>query len=251
MARRTPAKEYPPLTDEQQALVESGLRFAQRVSIDTARWIARHVYQQPSPRVIQDIFDQLIGAAYAGLCRGAQVFEKERGNKFLTCAGWWVRQAIGHEIPHLNLYVGPRGLKSPAHHMVRMQSCLASEQNRTDYEVGDVFDVLDPHVTMWDQQQKKAEDAITFRRLMAELAQVLSPRYLTVLYQRIVMELPLRTIAKNIGVTKERVRQIEEKAIAKIRAHPELMASLERRLDSCRAEPSPSDFTSHVAFHVA
>ena len=249
--RRPPAQVFPPLTAAQQALVLTGLDYAHKMSIKMARWLAYHSFASPSRDQIQDLYDQMVGAAYAGLCRGAQGFEAKRGWTFLTYASDWVLHAIQAELPYLGLFVGPKNLKSAARHMIRLNSCLLSEQYVNDFQDGQTFDVLNHRQAIYAQALERHESRKTCRRLLARLAAVLDDRHLTILFQRFVIGRTLQEIGDRLRLSKERVRQIERQAIRKIRRRPQLMRWLSRHYSPCRDEPAPSDFGRNIAFPIS
>lgn len=252
---RPPAAKFPELTQEQQALVLTGLDFAHHVAIRAARFIAFSVVPRPTKQMIDDLFSQLVGAAYNGLCRGAQGFQPERGNKFLTYAGWWVRQFVQAELPYLHLIVGCRSPKSTQRLTVRLASCLSNEIHAADFH-GDnsTFDVLNHRVQHHPSRERlrelQLEDRAAYRQLAAKLAVILNDDQLMALWQRFVMGRKIREIGKLMRLSKERVRQLYGAALDKIRRNRKLMAELERRMPLYREEPATHDFSSNVAFTV-
>lgn len=180
-------------------LVESNLKFAAN--------IARNY------KGLGLSYSDLIQEANAGLFRAADKFEPERGNKFISYAVNWVRESILTAL--------------------KKRNSLPSEELPTDYnelelieDIVDFEDVEDDRSIFLDDafieneyDYEKEKDIATIINLLLD---ILTPRerFVVCKYNGINEKKPktLEEIGNELNLTKERVRQIHEKAMKKLRA---------------------------------
>ena len=202
----------------------------------------------------------LIQEGNIGLIRAVQRYDWRRGHRFSTHATWWIRQAISRAVAdkgrtiRLPVYVNtalnrirrerqrllqelgrePTDLELAAAtgldpvRMVELQSAPGAPVSLElpvgedeEQELGDV---------LADTESASPEDIATTQTLKDEvqrvLESVLTPR------ERLVLQLrfglgnsqahPLEQVGRELGITRERVRQIEAGALAKLRQPPVL-----------------------------
>jgi len=193
----------------------------------------------------------LMSEGYVGLLVAAPRFDPARGVRFATYAHWWVRyrmQAYMHSCAsvvgvassreaRLLRCILPRRIHELEHREGRTlaPSELAEmlgvsldallhvkgESSRFDTPIGTGEREVDP-AAQDDVETLVAEREISEngRRQLESLLSKLSPRERLVIERRFSDDAPmLREIAPEIGVTsRERVRQIEQRALAKLRA---------------------------------
>src|SRR5499427_2604812 len=182
------------------------------------------------------LFIDLIQAENISLMKAVDKFEYKRGYKFSTYATWWIRQAITRAIADQ-----ARTIRIPVHmietinKLIRTSRYLVQELGRepTPEEIAEKMETPigeeeDSHLGDFieDKSVVSPSDAVISMNLAEQTRKVLAtltPREEKVLRMRFGIgeksDHTLEEVGQDFEVTRERIRQIEAKALRKLR-HP-------------------------------
>jgi RNA polymerase primary sigma factor len=196
----------------------------------------------------------LINEGNLGLIRAAHKFDETKGIKFISYAVWWIRQAILQALAEQSRIVRvPLNRAGTLHRIGKRSSTLLQELGReptveeiaegmdiTQEEVAKTLSISQSHLSLdapltpgednklldyIPDTQNPGPDDETFERALSEsideVLETLKEREAKILRLYFGLEgkepMTLEEIGGLMGITRERVRQIKEKALARLR----------------------------------
>ncbi|MGD8726581.1 MAG: RNA polymerase sigma factor RpoD/SigA [Gemmatimonadales bacterium] len=196
----------------------------------------------------------LINEGNLGLIRAAHKFDETKGIKFISYAVWWIRQAILQALAEQSRIVRvPLNRAGTLHRIGKRSSALQQELGReptveeiaegmdiSEEEVAKTLSISQSHLSLdapltpgednklidyLPDTQNAGPDQETFERALTdsieEVLSTLKEREARILRLYFGLDgqepMTLEEIGSMMGITRERVRQIKEKALARLR----------------------------------
>lgn len=155
-------------------------------------------------------YSDLIQEGNAGLFKAVDKFDPDKGYKFISYAVNWIRQSILEALNKKN------SLKSAE---LPNETCDDVIDDKKDLTINDIS-LDDVYLDLSDDERRREKDICDVAKFL--LTGLTSrEKYIVCQYNGINEKKPktLEEIGNNLGITKERVRQINEKAMKKLRAY--------------------------------
>ncbi len=256
---------YPLISREEEAELARRIRVGDQEALDKlVRSNLRFVVSVAKKYQNQGVsLSDLINEGNLGLIRAAHKFDETKGIKFISYAVWWIRQAILQALAEQSRIVRvPLNRAGTLHRIGKRANSLLQELGReaTHAEIAEGMDITEEEVakTMSISQVHLSLDAPLTpgedNRLLDYLADTVNPTPDEQTFEKALTEaiedslgglkereakilrlyfgidgaepMTLEEIGTLLGITRERVRQIKEKALSRLR-HVSRAKSLE------------------------
>ncbi len=247
---------YPLITREEEVVLAQAIKTGSEEALDKlVRSNLRFVVSVAKKYQNQGVsLSDLINEGNLGLIRAAHKFDETKGIKFISYAVWWIRQAILQALAEQSRIVRvPLNRAGTLHRIGKRSAALQQELGRepTVEEIAEGMDIsrdevaktlsisqshlsLDAPLTPGEDNQlldylpdtqNAGPDQETFERALTdsieEVLGTLKDREAKILRLYFGLEgqepMTLEEIGSMMGITRERVRQIKEKALARLR----------------------------------
>jgi len=247
---------YPLITREEEGELARRIRNNEQEALDKlVRSNLRFVVSVAKKYQNQGVsLSDLINEGNLGLIRAAHKFDETKGIKFISYAVWWIRQAILQALAEQSRIVRvPLNRAGTLHRIGKRASALLQELGRepTHEEIAEGMDITEEEVakTMSISQGHLSLDAPMApgedNRLLDYLPDTLNPTPDEQTFEKALTEsieealahlkereskilrlyfglegsdpMTLEEIGSLLGITRERVRQIKEKALSRLR----------------------------------
>ena len=249
-------KQYPLLTRDEELVLARRIREGDKDALDTLvcanlRFVVSIAkrYQETGVSLLD-----LINEGNLGLVRAARRFNDANGVKFISYAVWWVRQAIIHaQTDNSHAIRLPSGRVTELHRIKRTantlrhrlareptQDELADALGLSPADIEEIVPIARPHVSLdaplaesdesslldvlSDDDAPSPDDGLRSAGLSQSLEAAMShllDREVDILHAYFGLDgnepRTLEEIGEEMGVTRERVRQIKQRALSKIR----------------------------------
>jgi RNA polymerase primary sigma factor len=247
---------YPLINREEEVRLAQGIRLNDHEALDKlVRSNLRFVVSVAKKYQNQGVsLSDLINEGNLGLIRAAHKFDETKGIKFISYAVWWIRQAILQALAEQSRIVRvPLNRAGTVHRIGKRASALLQELGReathaeiaagmeiTEEEVAKTMSISQTHLSLdapmtpgednrlldyLPDTQNLTPDELMFDKALTEsIVDALShlkerEAKILRLYFGLDDEEPmtLEEIGALLGITRERVRQIKEKALSRLR----------------------------------
>ena len=247
---------YPLISRDQEAMLARRIRVGDQEALDTlVRSNLRFVVSVAKKYQNQGVsLSDLINEGNLGLIRAAHKFDETKGIKFISYAVWWIRQAILQALAEQSRIVRvPLNRAGTLHRLGKRANSmlqelgreathaeLAEEMELTEEEVAKTMAISQGHLSLdapinagednklldyLPDEVSASPDEQTFEKALTQAVEEslasLKEREAKILKLYFGLDgdepMTLEQIGALLGITRERVRQIKEKALSRLR----------------------------------
>lgn len=235
--------------EDLEILIEIGQNNFKQFQFHNLR-LARHLARQYSSKLnLEDKFQN----AYFGLFRAIQGWDYKQGYSFSTYAVWWIRQSLSRSfmdqaftirIPvHMHeklreidkgIPVEPTDYKTIYDDPIFAAKMAIAESFSYEDIAFQLPELIEGEVSEWEDWVFDSTSQDFLKHQLLAVLETLSSREALVISMRFGLtngsSCTLEEIGQHFGLTRERIRQIEEKVMKKLR-HPSRSQTLREFLD--------------------
>ena len=200
-------KKYRPLSSREEKELAVKIRKGDKSALDklvnaNLKFVVNYAKQYRKSGVP---FSDLISEGNIGLIKAAEKFDETKGVKFISYAVWWIRNSIQECI---NRYLGNVEEVNAETHV--FDNCKKAEYDYSSKIVNEEFEE-----ELTNLQSREATISELMKTLKKREIRILSLYF--GLYDG--KEMTLDEIGQEMDLTKERVRQIKDKALVKLKVN--------------------------------
>ena len=200
-------KKYRPLSSREEKELAVKIRKGDKAALDklvnaNLKFVVNYAKQYRKSGVP---FSDLISEGNIGLIKAAEKFDETKGVKFISYAVWWIRNSIQECI---NRYLGNVEEVNAETHV--FDNCKKAEYDYSSKIVNEEFEE-----ELTNLQSREATISELMKTLKKREIRILSLYF--GLYDG--KEMTLDEIGQEMDLTKERVRQIKDKALVKLKVN--------------------------------
>ena len=200
-------KKYRPLSSREEKELAVKIRKGDKAALDklinaNLKFVVNYAKQYRKSGVP---FSDLISEGNIGLIKAAEKFDETKGVKFISYAVWWIRNSIQECI---NRYLG--NVEEVNAETYVFDNCKKAEYDYSSKMVNEEFEE-----ELTNLQSREATIAELMKTLKKREIRILSLYF--GLYDG--KEMTLDEIGQEMDLTKERVRQIKDKALVKLKVN--------------------------------
>ena len=200
-------KKYRPLSSREEKELAVKIRKGDKSALDklvnaNLKFVVNYAKQYRKSGVP---FSDLISEGNIGLIKAAEKFDETKGVKFISYAVWWIRNSIQECI---NRYLG--NVEEVNAETYVFDNCKKAEYDYSSKMVNEEFEE-----ELTNLQSREATISELMKTLKKREIRILSLYF--GLYDG--KEMTLDEIGQEMDLTKERVRQIKDKALVKLKVN--------------------------------
>jgi RNA polymerase sigma factor (sigma-70 family) len=220
-----------PLKPKERQWVLKNINLAHHATMRMAWGLAHRFHTRNANIFVRQYAEELFPVAVIGMCVGVQRWRRGKGAKLSSHVYTWIRGYLSHAKAESVTRFG--AVKKP-HRMPLFSEIDYLVSHHSDNHTFDVWD------HRWAEPQDEAE-------LSPELALLMhlvlgDGRDLRVVRSRVFAGRTLEDIGREEGVSKERIRQVESRALTRLRKSSGFVRALQKQLDRHRMHINTDDF---------